>query len=132
MNVTSEDSYLNSPAICFKDASPKLHIIVNSLTRYDFPLRSAPPKDYFGHKCTGWISKSLHFEIYLKSGCLVLSTSLEWTTHSTKEAETWSYHFLKRMVEFTKLSEFERESNKEKSKEERIEDLCGDASFETF
>ena len=57
---------------------------------------------------------------------------MEWTSHSTKETKTWSGQFLVRMKEFTKLSELKRESNKEKSKEEPIVDLDGDASFDTF
>ena len=68
----------------------------------------------------------------MKLRCLIPSTSLEWTTHSRKEAETWPNHFLKRMEVFTKLSELERESNKENSKEESIVDLGGDVSFDTF
>ncbi|XP_058742077.1 uncharacterized protein LOC131614522 [Vicia villosa] len=98
-----------------------------------FPLRSGPPKDPSESiMCIGWLSKSLHFvEIYLKLRCTIPSTSLEWMSHSTKEAETWSDQFLERMEEFTKLSELER-FNKEKLKEEPDVDLCGDASFDAF
>lgn len=99
-----------------------------------FPLQSDPPKDRSGHiMCIGLLSKSLYFvAVYLKLGCPILSTSLEWTKHSTKEAETWPNHFLERMEEFTKLRELERELNKEESKEGLVVDLYGDASFETF
>lgn len=81
--------------------------------------------------CIGWLSKFLHFvEVYLKLGCHIPSISLEWTVDSTKEVEIWPNHSLERMEEFTKLSELERESNKQKSKEEPIVDLSGDASFD--
>lgn len=33
---------------------------------------------------------------------------------------------------FTKLSEFEKESNQKKSKAEPMIDLCGDGSFDAF
>lgn len=36
--------------------------------------------------------------------------------HFTKDVETWSDHFLEWMEEFSKLSDIERESNKERSK----------------
>lgn len=68
----------------------------------------------------------------MKPGFSILSTSLQWMAHSTKEAETWPDQFMERMEEFTKLSELEQESNKEKSNEEPIVDLDGDTSFDTF
>lgn len=39
-------------------------------------------------------------------------------THFTIESKNWSVHFLERMEKFTKLSDIERESNKERSKKE--------------
>ncbi|XP_058734235.1 uncharacterized protein LOC131605966 [Vicia villosa] len=99
-------------------------IMYIDLTRYGFsetcfPLRSRPPQDPFGRIiCIGYL-RSLHFvQVYLKPGCHIAATSVEWTTHFSKEAETWPNHFLKRMEEFIKLTELEREINREKSKKD--------------
>lgn len=119
--------------------SSAYNIMCIDLTRYGFsvtffPLRNVLPKDPSVHiMCIGWLSKSLHFvEVYFKPECIIPSTSFEWKTHSIKEVETWLYRFLEKMEEFTKLSELERESNKEKKKEESMVDLSGDTSFEKF
>ncbi|XP_058746245.1 uncharacterized protein LOC131619123 [Vicia villosa] len=128
--------------VCF----PKVgHLIVSAydrvcidLTRYGFSetffqLWSRPSQDPSGHIiCIGYI-RSLHFvRVYLKLGCPIPATSVEWTTHFAKEAETWSDHFLEMMTEFTKLSELERESNRKKSKKEPVLDLSSDNSFGAF
>lgn len=85
------------------------------------------------HHVYWWLSKSAHFvQVYLKSGCSILNTSPEWATHSTKDVATWPDQFLERMEELTKLSERKRESNRKKSKEEEVVDLCGDTSFDEF
>lgn len=93
------------------DLSEMVHLIESAynrvcidLIRYGFsetlcPFQSGPPQDPSTHTmCIGWLSKSLHFvEVYLKFVCPIPSMSLERTTHSTKEAETWPNHFLERM-----------------------------------
>ncbi|XP_058773393.1 uncharacterized protein LOC131647514 [Vicia villosa] len=98
-----------------------------------FSLRSRPPQDPSGCIiCIGYLRSLLFFQVYFKLGCPIPATSVKWMTHSAKEAETWPNHFLERKKEFTKLSELERESNREKSKKEPILDLSSDNSFDAF
>lgn len=112
-----------------------MHIIYDFLETF-FPLWSGRPNDPTRHiMCIWCLSKSVYFvQVYLKSRCHISRTSSEWTTHSTMKAETWSNNLLDRMEEFTKLSEFERESNKKKSKmEPPIDiDLGGKIFFDAF
>lgn len=111
------------------------------LTRYDFSeiffsLRSRPPQNpSIRIMYIGWLSKTQHFvQASLKLRCPIPKTSSKWMTYFTKEAETWPNHFVERIKEFTKLSDIERESNKERSKKEPpIDiDLDGDTCFITF
>lgn len=85
--------------------------------------------------CILLLSKSLYFvQVYLKPKCLIPMTLPEWTTHSTKEAETWPDHFLERMEAFIKSNEIEIESNRRNSKTEtpiKIY-LSGDTCFDAF
>lgn len=50
----------------------------------------------------------------------------------TQDVETWPNHFLERMEEYTKLSDFKKESNKEWSKKKPPIDLGSDTCFDTF
>lgn len=102
--------------MCFLEMS---HLITSAynmvcidLTRYGFsktffPLQSVSPQNPTNYiMCIGCISKSLYcVQVYLKLGCHIPQTSLEWTTHSTKKVETWLDHFLDKMKELTKLNE---------------------------
>ena len=82
--------------------------------------------------CVGYL-RSRHFvQVYLKSGCPIPSTSVEWMEHHEKEAESWPNHFLERMTEFTHLMDLERKANREKSKNESVLDLSGDNFFGSF
>lgn len=121
------------------------HLIANvcervciELTRYDFleiffPLSTTPPQNSNNCiMCIRWLPKTRHFvQLYLKPGCPIPLTSPEWSTHSTREAETGPDHFLNRMQEFTKLSKIKRETNKQKSKAVPHIDLDGD-TFDLF
>ncbi|XP_058775506.1 uncharacterized protein LOC131649766 [Vicia villosa] len=105
----------------------------NGFSETFFPLQSRPPQYLFGLIiCIGYL-RSLYFvQVYLKSGCPIPDTSMEWTTYCGKDAETWSDHFLVRIAEFIKLTELERESNRVKSKKKPVLDLSGDNLFGTF
>lgn len=85
--------------------------------------------------CIGWLLKSLYFvQVKLILESFILQTSPEWTIHSIEEVESWSDNFLNIMEEFTKLSEIERESNKQKLMAEPLIDidLGDDTCFDTF
>ncbi|XP_058784154.1 uncharacterized protein LOC131658923 [Vicia villosa] len=99
-----------------------------------FSLPSGPPKNPFRRiMCIWFLPNDLHFvQVILKPGCPIPATSIEWTTHSTNEEETWPDKFMERMIEFTKLMEFESESNKEASKAEPLVDICDTGSFMYF
>lgn len=78
------------------------------------------------------ISSLFHFvQVYLKLGCHLPLTSVEWTTHSTTKVETLSDRFVEMIQEFTKLSNIKREWNAQKSKGRPLIliDLVGDKSF---
>lgn len=93
--------------------------------KHFFSLRSRPPQNPLWHiMCIGWLSKIQHcVQVYLKLGCLIPKTPPEWTIHFTQDVKTWLDHFLERMEKFTKLSNVERESNKERSRKEPPIDL---------
>ncbi|XP_058726144.1 uncharacterized protein LOC131597443 [Vicia villosa] len=50
----------------------------------------------------GYLIENAYDRVYLKLGCHIPKTSLEWTAHFTQDVETWLYHFLERMEEFAK------------------------------
>lgn len=76
--------------------------------------------------------KTTCVKVYLKPECPIPKTSLEWNEHFTQDAKTWVYHFLEMMDEFTKLSNIEREANKERLKNEPPIDLGSDICFDAF
>ncbi|XP_058783322.1 uncharacterized protein LOC131657999 [Vicia villosa] len=109
------------------------------LTRYCFsgtffPLCTTPPINFDDHTmCVGWLTKSKHFvQVYLKPGCLVPPTSLEWALHHTEAADTWPDHFVDRMHNFERSNNIKKESNAEKSIIEPLIDLAGESSFDVF
>ncbi|XP_058774840.1 uncharacterized protein LOC131649111 [Vicia villosa] len=98
-----------------------------------FPLHSRPPLDASSHIiCIGYL-RSRHFvQVFLKPECPIPTTSCEWMTHHTKEADTWPDLFSKRMVELKEIMKQEMEENREKSKNLPILELSGEGSFGAF
>lgn len=68
----------------------------------------------------------------MKSECPIPKTSTELTTYFSQDVEYYPDHFLERMEEFTKLSDIEREANKEMSKNEPPIELGSDICFGAF
>lgn len=68
----------------------------------------------------------------MKTGCHIPYTSLKWITHFTQDDGTWMDHILERMEEFTKLSDIEREANKERSENKPPTDLDSNTYFDDF
>ncbi|XP_058742679.1 uncharacterized protein LOC131615220 [Vicia villosa] len=109
------------------------------LTRYGFsetffPLHTAPPTNFDGRiMCVGWLAKSKYFvQVYLKPGCPISPTSLEWALHHTEIVDTWPGRFVDMIHIFERLNNIEKESNAEKSRLEPPIDLAGDSSFDVF
>ncbi|XP_058748394.1 uncharacterized protein LOC131621371 [Vicia villosa] len=61
-----------------------------------------------GHLIAGAYER--HFvQVYLKLGCPIPPTSLEWAIHFTMSSETWPDQFIERMQDYNKLNKMEIE-----------------------